>query len=94
VRRGSLLVVVVRGFRFRRWCLFVSPCSCSEATLVDMWKLISSRPTRLQALVVSGVALITSFGIDWTAEQVSVVTAFSAALISLVLETPKRNPVL
>lgn len=61
---------------------------------MDMWKLISSRPTRLQALVVSGVALITSFGIDWTAEQVSVVTAFSAALISLVLETPKRNPVL
>lgn len=56
-----------------------------------MWKRISSRPTRLQALVVSGVALVTSFGIDWTAEQVSVVTAFSAAAISLLLETPSRG---
>jgi hypothetical protein len=56
-----------------------------------MWKRISSRPTRLQGLVVSAVALVTSFGIDWTAEQVSVVTAFSAALISLLLETPKRG---
>lgn len=56
-----------------------------------MWNRIRNHPTRLQGAVVAGVALITSFGVSWTAEQVSVVTAFSAAVISLMLDTPRRG---
>lgn len=47
-------------------------------------------PARLQAVIVSAVSLITAFGVAWSAEQVSVVTAFSAAVIALFLEQPGK----
>lgn len=43
-------------------------------------------PARTQAVVVAAVALITAFGVQWSAEQVGAVTTFSAALIALFLE--------
>lgn len=47
-------------------------------------------PARLQAAIIAAVALGTSFGLDWTAEQTGAVSAFSAALIALFLEGPRR----
>jgi uncharacterized membrane protein len=43
-------------------------------------------PGRLQAVVVAAVALVTAFGVNWSAEQVAAVTTFSAAVIALILE--------
>lgn len=51
---------------------------------------LRNHPARLQAAVVAAVALGTSFGLDWTGEQTGAVAAFSAALIALFLEGPRR----
>lgn len=51
---------------------------------------LRTHPGRLQAVVVAAVALITAFGINWSAEQVAAVTTFSAAVIALLLEPPAK----
>jgi uncharacterized membrane protein len=51
---------------------------------------LRTHPGRLQAVVVAAVALVTAFGINWSAEQVAAVTAFSAAVIALLLEPPAK----
>ena len=63
----------------------------------SIWSLILSEPVYTQALVVAGIALGTSFGLGWTGGQVGAVSAFSAALLSLLTRkavTPLENPVL
>jgi hypothetical protein len=56
-----------------------------------MWNRILNRPTRLQAVVVSLVSLISGFGASLSADQVALLTTFSAAVISLLLDTPRRG---
>lgn len=51
---------------------------------------IRKYPARTQAAVVAAVALVTAFGVNWSADQVGAVTTFSAALIALFLETPGK----
>lgn len=51
---------------------------------------LRTHPGRLQAVVVAAVALVTAFGINWSAEQVAAVTTFSAAVIALLLEPPAK----
>ncbi len=51
---------------------------------------LRTHPGRLQAVVVAAVALVTAFGVNWSAEQVAAVTAFSATVIALLFEPPTR----
>ncbi len=51
---------------------------------------LRTHPGRLQAVVVAAVALVTAFGVNWSAEQVAAVTAFSATVIALLFEPPAR----
>lgn len=51
---------------------------------------LRTHPGRLQAVVVAAVALVTAFGVNWSAEQVAAVTAFSATVIALVFEPPEK----
>lgn len=51
---------------------------------------LANHPGRLQAVVVAAVALVTAFGVNWSAEQVAAVTTFSAALIALLIEPPAK----
>jgi hypothetical protein len=51
---------------------------------------LRTHPGRLQAVVVAAVALVTAFGINWSAEQVAAVKAFSATVIALLFEPPTR----
>ena len=55
-----------------------------------MLQRLRTYPARLQAVVVAAVALGTSFGLDWSGEQTGAVAAFSAAVIALFLEGPRR----
>jgi uncharacterized membrane protein len=52
---------------------------------------LRAHPGRLQAVIVAAVALITAFGVNWSAEQVAAVTAFSATVIALLLEPPTKT---
>ena len=70
--------------------LFALPMR-SHTTLGHMWNRILNRPTRLQAVVVSLVSLISGFGASLSADQVALLTTFSAAVISLLLDTPRRG---
>ena len=55
-----------------------------------MTERLRTHPGRLQAVVVAAVALVTAFGVNWSAEQVAAVTAFSATVIALLFEPPTR----
>jgi hypothetical protein len=56
-----------------------------------MLSRIKTYPARLQAVVVAAVALGTSLGADISAEATGAIATFSAALIALFLEGPKRS---
>jgi predicted anti-sigma-YlaC factor YlaD len=45
---------------------------------------ITNEPVMTQALVQSAVALVVGFGLDWTPEQIGLVLAFSAMLLSFI----------
>ena len=53
-----------------------------------MWQAIKDRitkePVMTLALLEAGLALAVGFGLNWTAEQLSLVVAFSAALLGWV----------
>lgn len=50
----------------------------------------ATRPARLQAVVVSLVALGTAFGLDWSGEQTAAVAAVSSAILALLFDPPER----
>ena len=41
-------------------------------------------PALIMGLTTSGIAMAIGFGLDWTGEQQALVTAFAAALLSVV----------
>lgn len=64
-----------------------------------MWDAIKTRitdePVLTLALIEAALALAVGFGLGWTAEQVSMVVAFSAALLGWVARgavTPLARP--
>jgi hypothetical protein len=61
------------------------------------WALIKRNPVRAQYLIVSAIALGTSFGLNWTGLQVGAVSAFTAAVLGFLTEqnvTSLENPTL
>lgn len=59
-----------------------------------IWDRILNEPVMVLALIEAGLALAAGFGLDWTAEQLSLVVAFSAALLGLIARaqvTPMRK---
>lgn len=56
-----------------------------------MIERVKRYPARLQAAVTAAVALGTSFGLAFTAEQTGALVAYSAALIALFVEKPGAN---
>lgn len=56
-----------------------------------MFQRVLNRPTRLQGVIVSLVSLVSGFGASLSADQVALLTTFSAAVISLLLEKPSRG---
>jgi hypothetical protein len=50
-------------------------------------RLIQQEPVLLMGLVQSGIAMLTAFGLGWTAEQVALVLAFTQTLLSVVART-------
>lgn len=59
-----------------------------------VWERILNEPVMVLALIEAGIALAVGFGLDWTAEQVALVVAFTAALLGLVARsavTPVRK---
>lgn len=49
-----------------------------------IWGRITDEPVLTLGLVQASILLATGFGLQWTVEQVSLVGAFSAALLSWV----------
>lgn len=47
---------------------------------------IRQYPVRFYALIVAGVSLATSFGLDLTTDQVGAITGFAAAALAFVAE--------
>ena len=43
--------------------------------------MLQSEPVLTLAVVQAGIAMLVGFGLDWTAEQVALTVAFSAALL-------------
>ena len=52
--------------------------------LEAIWDRITNEPVMTLAVVQAGIALAVSFGLGWTAEQVGVVVAFSAAILGFI----------
>ena len=46
--------------------------------------ILGREPVLILSAIQAGVALFVAFGLGWTAEQVAVVIAFSAALLGLI----------
>jgi hypothetical protein len=62
-----------------------------------LWSLVKRWPVRAQALIVSGVALGTAFGLQLDGSQVGALSAFTAALLAFLTEqavTPISDPTL
>jgi len=50
-----------------------------------VWEWVTTRePVAVQSVVVAVIAVATSFGLDWSGEQVGAVTALSAMVLGLV----------
>lgn len=47
-------------------------------------RVIIEEPVMCQSLIVAGIAIGTSFGLGWTAEQIGTMTAFSALLLAFL----------
>lgn len=64
--------------------------------LRDLWGGITDRlsqePVMVLAVVQATVALAVGFGLQWTAEQTALVTAFAAAILGLIARS-KVSPV-
>lgn len=57
--------------------------------------LVRKYPVRFQAILVTGIALGTAFGLSWNGAQVGAVTAFTAAVLAFLTEqavTPVAEP--
>lgn len=52
--------------------------------MTALWRLITREPVRTQGVVQAFVALLTAFGLQWSAEQVGAVMAFTAVLLAWV----------
>lgn len=52
-----------------------------------MWSLIKNEPAAFQAVIVSAIAAATSFGLEWTAEQVAAITSFTAVTLGFLTRT-------
>ncbi len=50
------------------------------------WSLVKRYPVRFQAIIVAGLALLTAFGLTWSAAQVGAVVAFTAAVLAFFTE--------
>ena len=48
---------------------------------MNLWK---TEPALILAVIQAGLALGVAFGLKWTAEQVGMITAFTAAVLGLV----------
>ena len=66
---------------------------------MKLWRAVTKRvadePARTMGVIQAGIALAVGFGLDWTGEQVALVTAFSGALLSWLVRravTPVANP--
>jgi hypothetical protein len=62
--------------------------------LRGFWALVRAYPVRAQAIIVAGLAVGTSFGLNWTGIQVGAVVGLTAAILAFFTEkavTP--NPV-
>ena len=58
-------------------------------------KLWNREPAMIIAFVQAGIALAIGFGLSWTAEQVSLVVAFTAALLGVITRSqvsPVNDP--
>jgi hypothetical protein len=56
--------------------------------------LIQTEPVLLMGLVQSAIAMLTAFGLGWTAEQVALVLAFTQTLLSVIargMVTPNQK---
>lgn len=50
-----------------------------------VWQFLRSRePVAAQAVIVAALAMLTSFGLNWTGEQVGAVTGFTAVLLGFL----------
>lgn len=63
-----------------------------KAILSGIWKRITEQPVYAAGLVSAGVSLAVGFGLQWTGEQVSLVNAFTVALLAFIVQK-KVTPV-
>lgn len=47
-----------------------------------IWQRVQDEPVYTQGMIVAGIAVGTSFGLSWDAEQTGAVTAFSAIVLA------------
>lgn len=47
-------------------------------------RLLSDEPVMVQGLVQAGVAMLVGFGLEWSADQVALVLAFTATLLAVL----------
>lgn len=57
-------------------------------------RIITDEPVLIVGLVQAGIAMLVAFGLDWTPEQIGMVLAFTATMLSVVaraMVTPTAN---
>lgn len=52
--------------------------------LGGLWTTVQSEPVAAQNLIYAFVAMLTGFGLDWTGQQVSLVTTFTAVALTFL----------
>lgn len=58
-----------------------------------IYELLARRAVYTVAAIEAGLAMLVAFGLDWTAEQVAAVVAFTSAVLSLVFgQSVQRKP--
>lgn len=79
----------------------MNPISAVAVRIGDLfraiWQRILEEPVYTQGVVVAAIALGTAFGLNWNGAQVGAVSAFSAAVLSLLTRravTPVQQPTL
>ena len=49
-----------------------------------VWKRVYEEPVACQAMIVSGIALGSAFGLGWNGDQVGAVTSFTAVVLGFL----------
>lgn len=62
-----------------------------HSVAVNVYRVLQRRATYLQTVIVAGLGMGGGFGLNWSGEQIALVTTFSAAVLALLFDPPQRR---